>query len=840
VGALVIGASTGRPERPGSSAAGKNDGSDEAERSSRPRGLMDQIAASGGGRDESRGHDGERGAGKGRRGYEENQVMVPVAEGESARDVARALGLRLEEPPGRSGYARMSLPPGQTVAAARRSSRANPKKRDIYPIAELTGLSKGGKKASSPEPDSSTTDGSTTDGTASDSSASPWAGVETDPCAMQTGGRLSQANDLQWHLGAIAAFPPDRIDFQNVTIAVIDTGVAYENHSDATGTYVQAPSLAHTPIVAPWDFVNDDAHANDDHQHGTHIASIIASRGTVEGVAPGATIMPLKVLDSSNSGNELSLIEAIYHAIDNGADIINMSLSFPPDYPGSPPLRAALSAAAEAGVFVVAAAGNNGLRTATWPAAHPDVYAVAANGWSGADGWTVNNVPDYANRSARVDGLAPGGDLSEDADGNGVLDGVVAETISPDDPSSVGLWAIAGSSQAAAIASAVAAYPVAAGHSADMVPFVLGDASWSDSGSTEHTAGLGSGLLLADQAQWLSCGSNTTNVDPGRVHASILPVISALGGGQAAPLAHVKVTDGQGAPLSGHAVHATLAGTTSGSLSCVTASNGECQLVGPSTAAVGAGGTVLPLEWSVTVDVVVEQQSLEPYRPQPVLWTSDALELMQAAATDLAAGDDLLALSWSEGTDARLGPIAEGYSVVAGGTGLASSPLGVVFNLEAVADMATVTETTLDLDGSGLASSPLGLMPVSLLRFDGSGLASSPLGLVDFQLLAFSGTGLASSPLGFTWTDLTLGEGDSIDEPSLTLDGGLIDLQSGSIVGASAQGTLTGDRVASGGWTVDTVSLDAPRVLLGSGTLETAHEVVSGSSADDGQGAVGL
>ena len=776
------------------------------------------------------GQDNSGGAAHGKRGFADGQLMVRLAEGEDIDRVARGLGVRVVAPAGPSGYARVALPPGLSRAAAVRSARSNAAVMDIAPIAEMVGAAKGGRK---PQTEESTAPDEV-------STTSPWDGVETDPCSMSTGGKVRRANPLQWHLDAIAAYPPDRIDFRNVTIAIIDTGVAYENHTDDTGTYVQAPSLQHSPIVAPWDFVNDDAHPNDDHQHGTHIASIIASRGTVEGVAPGATLMPLKVLDSNNSGNELSLINAIHHAINNGADIINMSLSFHPDYPGSRALREALSAAAEAGVLVVAAAGNDGLRTTTWPGAHPDVYAVAANGWSGSSGWTVNNVPDYANRSSRVDILAPGGNLSVDDDGNGVMDGIVAETISPSDPTQIGLWAIAGSSQAAAIATATAAYPVAAGHAADMVPFVLGDASWSDSGATEHAQGLGAGLLLADQAQWLSCSSNTTNVDPGRVHASVLPAISHTGPGLAAPLAHVKITDRQGAPLSGHRVHATLAGTTAGSLMCETDVLGECQLLGPETATVDGAGTALPLQWSVTVDVVVELQSLEPYRPQPVLWSSDALEIMQAASAQEGYGDGLLALSWTESTDARLGPILAGYSVMAGGTGLSSSPLGVVFNTEAVSGIATIAETSLDLDGSGLSSSPLGLFPMSVLTFDGSGLSSSPLGFVDLRLLAFQGSGLSSSPLGFTWTTLMLGEGTSYDDPQLDLDGGLIDLQSATIVGASAEGTLTAQRVSSGGWTAGVMALDGPSVLLGSGTLDGSHEVVSGSSAAMGQGALEL
>ena len=93
-----------------------------------------------------------------------------------------------------------------------------------------------------------------------------------------------------------------------------------------------APDLAATSFAPGFDFVNNDTHPDDNHGHGTHIANIIAASATIVPIAPGATIMPIKVLDASDQGTELALAEGIRFAVDHGAHVIDMSLSFPPGY----------------------------------------------------------------------------------------------------------------------------------------------------------------------------------------------------------------------------------------------------------------------------------------------------------------------------------------------------------------------------------------------------------------------------------------------------------------------------------------------------------------------------
>jgi len=221
-------------------------------------------------------------------------------------------------------------------------------------------------------------------------------------------------------------------------VAIIDTGVAYESYTgrgpSRGQTFAQAPDLGGVPVVAPWDFVNNDAHANDDHGHGTHVAGTVlqaTNNGLGQaGVAPGASVMPLKVLDYAGRGDGVGIVDAIYYAINNGADVINMSLGFPdtgsPDASGAVcsevvGLAAALEEADRKGVVVVAAAGNDGGSTVFCPAAYPTVLAVGATRFDG-------QVTFYSNRGSALDVTAPGGDPYVDQNGDGFADGVLQQT----------------------------------------------------------------------------------------------------------------------------------------------------------------------------------------------------------------------------------------------------------------------------------------------------------------------------------------------------------------------------------------------------------------------------
>lgn len=218
---------------------------------------------------------------------------------------------------------------------------------------------------------------------------------------------------------------------QGVVVAVIDTGVAYENF----GPYVPAPDLdLSSRIVAPKDFYENDDHPNDDNGHGTHVTGTIAQNTNnnlaTAGVAYNASIMPLKVLGYDGSGTADDLNEALHYATDNGAHVINMSLGFPnsgsPNGSGQvcteiPGLNAALQYAYDNGVVVVGAAGNDGGTVVNCPAAYPTVIAVGATRYDG-------QRSGYSTRGNALDVAAPGGDMSVDQNGDAYGDGVLQVT----------------------------------------------------------------------------------------------------------------------------------------------------------------------------------------------------------------------------------------------------------------------------------------------------------------------------------------------------------------------------------------------------------------------------
>ena len=122
----------------------------------------------------------------------------------------------------------------------------------------------------------------------------------------------------------------------SVVVAVLDTGVAYENYVQGSGpfrkTYQLAPDLAGTTFVAGYDFINRDTHPNDDNSHGTHVTGTIAQTTNnnlgVAGIAYKTAIMPVKVLNSAGSGTEQALADGIIYATNKGAEIISLSLGF--------------------------------------------------------------------------------------------------------------------------------------------------------------------------------------------------------------------------------------------------------------------------------------------------------------------------------------------------------------------------------------------------------------------------------------------------------------------------------------------------------------------------------
>ena len=230
-----------------------------------------------------------------------------------------------------------------------------------------------------------------------------------------------QADDpgraYQWNLDHIdteSAWAAGQ-DGSGVVVAVIDTGVSDGGPDGLMLTRGE---------TAGWDFVDDDSSPSDEHGHGTHVAGTIGqatgnSTG-VAGIAHGSQIMAVRVLDANGSGYSSDVASGILWAADHGADVINMSLG---SSVGSQAEQEAVAYAAELGIVVVAATGNEYQADGvSYPAAYPEVIAVgASNG--------IDQVVPYSNRGPEVDLVAPGGDFSRDDNQDGMADGILQETV---------------------------------------------------------------------------------------------------------------------------------------------------------------------------------------------------------------------------------------------------------------------------------------------------------------------------------------------------------------------------------------------------------------------------
>lgn len=248
----------------------------------------------------------------------------------------------------------------------------------------------------------------------------------------------------QWHYGFLnleAAWDSTQ-GSANVVVAVIDTGVL-SSHPDLS------PNL-----VPGYDFVSDDTRSNDGDEidsdaedpgdgatlatsswHGTHVAGTIAAASSsgaasgMVGVAPLTRIMPVRVL-ARGGGTSFDILQGVRYAagLSNSAniilsrpvDIINLSLGGP-GY--SQTEQDTYNEINQAGIIVIAAAGNNGSTQQNYPASYNNVVAVSATDM------ILSRAP-YSNFGPNIDVSAPGGDFGADLDVNAEQDGIWSTSVS--------------------------------------------------------------------------------------------------------------------------------------------------------------------------------------------------------------------------------------------------------------------------------------------------------------------------------------------------------------------------------------------------------------------------
>jgi subtilisin family serine protease len=306
----------------------------------------------------------------------------------------------------------------------------------------------------------------------------------------------------QWGLEVINAEEAWTISTgEGALIAILDTGVGLA-HPDLAGKIVAYPDA---------DFVDPEGGdgPQDENGHGTHVAGIaaaITNNGIgVAGTAPGARILPVRVLDEEGSGRTVDIAAGIRYAADKGADVVNLSLGY--DIRGYArkligdldSLYKAIDYAVDAGALVVVSAGNGPLGEAPTtgfplcaePAMNPEVLCVGAIDSREQLAW-------YSNFDAIMTSnylVAPGGDGLDVDCADEILSTFLRGADAFCSPAK-GYEAMAGTSMAAPFVSGVAALLAAKGLSNSQIMDCIADTA-TDGGVPGRDPVFGYGIVNA-------------------------------------------------------------------------------------------------------------------------------------------------------------------------------------------------------------------------------------------------------------------------------------------------------------------------------------------------------
>ncbi|MEA5577350.1 S8 family peptidase, partial [Anabaena sp. UHCC 0451] len=206
---------------------------------------------------------------------------------------------------------------------------------------------------------------------------------------------------------------------QGIIVAVLDTGVDY-NHNDLNNNiWINTKEIAGNGIdddgngyiddSQGWNFDGNNNNVLDNNGHGTHVSGTIAAENNgsgVTGIAYDSQIMAVKVLDENGSGSYSNIANGIRYAVDNGANVINLSLG---GNSSNNTLKSAIEYASSNGVIVVMAAGNDGGSTPSYPARYAYDSGIAVGAVN-----KNNQLTNFSNRSGSQEikyVTAPGEDI---------------------------------------------------------------------------------------------------------------------------------------------------------------------------------------------------------------------------------------------------------------------------------------------------------------------------------------------------------------------------------------------------------------------------------------------
>lgn len=607
-------------------------------------------------------------------------------------------------------------------------------------------------------------------------------------------------------------------ELAGVTVAVVDSGLAYENRADEIHRYVPSTDLAWSHIEPGPDLVDGDSHPDDLNGHGTHLANIIAADGGTVGVAPHATLMPIRVLDAQNMGTELALVDAVNYAVDHGADIINLSLSFPLGYVPGEALAEALQHAADSDVFVAAASGNNGADEVSYPAAFADVLAVGASRLtSGAMSW----VADYSNLGTGLDVVAPGGVGTLDVNRDGKPDGIVAQSIDPQDPSQLHYYLMSGTSQATAHVSGAAAWLRAAGADAAEIRQALINTSAGTWGARLFARRQGLGVVNLSRALNAWVKDSRAIDDDQQYYVDLMPLMYQDGDSVGA-MGMIRVIDSHGLPAKKVLLAGHWFGSSASNFGVITNKYGEAFVTTTSTvpSSTGAG-------FGLQVDRVLDGRTRVAPAPVSFYYLTEGLlaSLIAWHHDGRIDGADLL-FTAEPGVHGLPSWVASSYVARPVGPVDSLVPTAITFNKAFIAGLAGMSSSSyVPVTATFPASFPFGwgressatvqiVDDVHFLNGDVRRLAFAPL-----DLGMFYGEQALSLPV--MNSSSTSFESDTY---------GLVSGLDGGAVGAGALSTLAGDGALS-----TLAGEGALSTLAGEGVLSTlAGEGALVSLAGDG------